>query len=110
MSTQGGPGLDQSQYKSFRCSSGSYQRFPHAIHLDAQDELINKTHQKAQPRLWFSMMSLVVVVAVVASWSKSCQKFEELSKSPKTLKGLKKVIKAIGSEDHLPKHRSSISL
>ena len=45
---------------------------------------------------------------VVASRSKSRQKVEELSKSPKNLKGLKSQ-KVIGSEERLPKHRSSVN-
>ena len=37
------------------------------------------------------MIGLMVVVVVVASRSESCQKIEELSKSLKSLNGLKKV-------------------
>ena len=43
------------------------------------------TYQLVQPRLLSSIMRLMVL----ASQSKSCQKIEELLKSPKNLKGLK---------------------
>ena len=56
----------------------------HTTHLDAQDKLINGFINWC--RLPSSMMRLIVVLA---SWSKSCQKIEESSKSPKNLKGLK---------------------
>ena len=36
-------------------------------------------------------------------------KVEELSKSSKNLKGLKKFAKAIGLEERLPRHRSSVN-
>ena len=84
-----------------------------ATHLDAQDELINKTHQLARPRLWLSMMGLMVEVVLLANrskiWSKSCQKVEESSKSPKSLQRSEKFAKAISSEERLPKHRSSVN-
>ena len=44
-----------------------------------------RTHQLVRPRVRSSMMRLIVV----ASWSKSCQKVKKLSKSWKSLKGLK---------------------
>ena len=51
------------------------------------------TRQLARPRLWLSLMGLMLVVILVASrsksWSKSRQKVEESSKSPINLKGLK---------------------
>ena len=64
-----------------------------ATHLDALDELINKTHQLARPRLWLSMMGLMVEVVLVASWSKSRQKsknrhkVQKLQRSEKICKG-----------------------
>ena len=54
---------------SLRCSGRAHQR----------------THQLARPRVRSSMMRLMVL----ASWSKSCPKVEESSKSSKNLKGLK---------------------
>ena len=42
------------------------------------------------------------------SVKKSSKSRQKLSKSPKNLKGLK-VVKAIGSEERLPKHRSSVN-
>ena len=57
-----------------RCSGRAYQQ----------------THQLARPRLGLSLMGLMLVVVVLlASRSKSRQKVEESSKSPKNLKGLK---------------------
>ena len=47
-----------------------------ATHLNAQNKLINKIYQLARPRLWLSMMGLIVVVAVMATRSKSCQKLK----------------------------------
>ena len=51
------------------------------------------TRQLARPRLWLSLMGLMLVVVLVASrsksQSKSRQKVKESSKSPKNLKGLK---------------------
>ena len=55
------------------CSGWAYQRI----------------HQLARSRLWLSLMSLMLVVVVVASQSKICQKVGELLKSPKSVKGLK---------------------
>ena len=34
-----------------------------------------RTHQLARPRFWLSLMGLMLVVVLLASWSKSCQKF-----------------------------------
>ena len=49
-----------------------------------------QTHQLVRPGLWSSMMRLMEVgVVLLASRSKSRQKVEESSKSPKNLKGLK---------------------
>ena len=49
-----------------------------------------RTHQLVRPGLWPSMMRLMEVgVVLLASRSKSRQKVEESSKSPKSLKGLK---------------------
>ena len=55
-----------------RCSGRAHQR----------------THQLARPRLWLSLMGLMLVVVLLANRSKSRQKVEELSKSPKSFKGL----------------------
>ena len=46
----------------------------------------HQTHQLAQPRLQSSIMRLMMVVGIR---SKSHQRVEESSKSPKNLKGLK---------------------
>ena len=49
-----------------------------------------RTRQLVRPGLWSSMMRLLEAgVVLVASRSKSCQKVEKASKSPKNLKGLK---------------------
>ena len=56
-----------------------------------------RTHQLVRPRLWLSMMGLMIVV-VMASRSKSRQKVEELSKVEKPQR-LEKSAKAIGSEE-----------
>ena len=72
------------------CSMTVYNVSSYATHFDAQDELINKTHQLAWPRLWLSMMGLIVVVVVVTNRSKSRQKVEDSSKSLKGLKNLQR--------------------
>ena len=125
MSTQGDPGLNQSQYETFRCSSdlvnvpskGRKIAAPLTSMLDAKDELINKTHRLARPRLWSSMMGLMEVgVVLVASRSKSCRKVKKLSKSPKNLKGLKKLRRppvrrnVYQSTDPLSVHRYELGL
>ena len=69
----GGDGSDDDGHDdehSPRCSERAHQQ----------------THQLARPRLLSSMMRLMVVVG---SWLKSRQRVEELSKSPKSFKGLK---------------------
>ena len=84
-----------------------------ATHLDAQDELINKTHQLARPRLCLSMMGLMVEVVLLKSRSKSRQKVvkksskksENRQRAQKASRS-KKFAKDIGSEECLPKHRS----
>ena len=49
-----------------------------------------------------------VVVVLLASRSKSRQKVGESSKSPKKPQMPEKFAKAIGSEERLPKYRSSV--
>ena len=81
-----------------------------ATHLNAQDELINKTHELAWSKLWLSMIELMVVVVVV-SRSKSRQKVVKKAKNRQRVQKLQrseKFAKAIGSEERLPKHRSSV--
>ena len=56
-----------------------------------------RTHQLVWPRLWLSIMGLMMVV-VVTSWSKSRQKVKESSKVEKS-QGLEKSAKAINSEE-----------
>ena len=69
-----------------------------------------RTHQLVWPRLGSSMMRLIKVGAVLlAGWSKSCQKVEESSKSPKKPQRSEKFAKAIALEERLLKHRSSIN-
>ena len=62
------------------------------IHFEAQDKCINDSSTSAAR----VMVKYEEVdgggVVVLASWSKSCQKVEKLSKSPKSLKGLKNKI------------------
>ena len=41
------------------------------------------THQLERPRLWLSLIELILVVELLASWSKNHQKFEELLKVEK---------------------------
>ena len=84
---------------------------------------ISLTESLTQPRLWLTMIGLmVVVVAVVvptrsplskmvllANRSKSCQKSRKIVKEPKKLQRSKKFAKGIGSEERLPKYRSSVN-
>ena len=51
----------------------------------------------------------MLVVVLLANWSKSRHKVEELSKSPKSLKGLKNLQRPLVRRKHLPKHRSFIN-
>ena len=49
----------------------------------------------ARPRLWLSLMGLMLVVLMVTSQSKSCQKVKESSKKSKSFKGLKSLQKLL---------------
>ena len=75
-----------------RCSGRAYQQ----------------THQFARPRLWLSLMGLMLVVVVVVSRSKIRQKVGESSKKPKKPQRSRKFAKAISLEERLPKHQSSV--
>ena len=59
----------------------------------------------ARPRLWLSLMGLMLVMVVVTSRSKSRQKVVKKWKKPQRSE---KFAKAIGSEERLPKHRSFV--
>ena len=52
------------------------------------------TRQLARPRLWLSLIALMLVVVLLANRSKSRQKVKKSSKSPKSLKGKKKICKS----------------
>ena len=91
-------------------SPASINVSPCATHLDAQDELINKTHQLARPRLWLSMMGLMVEVSDAGGKSiKKSSKSRRIVKKSKKPQRSEKFAKAIGSEERLPKHRSSVN-
>ena len=75
-----------------------------------------RTHQLARPRLWLSLMELMLVVVLLASRSKGCQKFvkksskrsENRQRAQKASRS-KKFAKDIGLEKRLPKHQSSVN-
>ena len=67
-----------------------------------------RIHQLAWPRLWLSLMELMLGV-LLASQSKSRQKSRRIVKKPKKLQRSEKFAKNIGSEKRLPKHRASVN-
>ena len=71
-------------------SPASINVFSCATHLDAQDKLINKTHQLVRPRLCLSMMGLMVEVSDADGKSvEKLSKSQKIVKKSKNLKGLK---------------------
>ena len=91
----------------FRCSSGSH-------FTSMRRTSVSTTHQLVWPGLWSNMKRLMEVgVVLLTSWLKSRQKVvkksQRIVKKPKKLQKSEKFAKAIGSEERLPKHRSSVN-
>ena len=62
--------------------------------------------------MWLNLMGLMLVVVLVASWSKSRQKVVKKSKNRQRVQKLQsaeKFAKAIGLKKRWPKYRSSVN-
>ena len=84
-----------------------------SLHLDAQDERINDSSTSAA-RVMVKYEEVDggrsgAVGKSVKKSSKSRQKSRRIVKEPKKLQRSEKFAKAIGSEERLPKHRSSVN-
>ena len=66
---------------TFRCLWDAPSHLP-----QSSGQAYQRTHQLAWPKLWLSLMGLMLVVMLLVSRSKSGQKIEKLSKSPKSSK------------------------
>ena len=57
--------------------------------LPGSGQAHQRTHQLARPRLWLSLMGLILMVVLLANWSKSCQKSKNCQKVQKASKDRK---------------------